>query len=378
LKSINSARDEIAEILGQVVGDPVKRAEPAPAEVRVDLTPARAAELGRIREYLEEVLSRSNHNLAVIAVQTGRADEALGRFGAAARWKADLPGLDRNWGVTAFRAGRFEIAAPALSRHLAANPNDALVRRMLGASYYFISAFDKSVETLKPLEQTITGDPELAYFYGISLIRTKGVRDAAAVFSKLAEAARSNAAALSYAAQGFMMLGDFDRAVKEFTQVAALDPVLPKTHYFIGVSLIRLNRLDEAEKAFVRELEVNPYDAVAKYHLALTLTERRIDTDRAVRILEEAIALKSDYADARYQLGKILIDRGEIPKAIEQLEAAVAADATKDYIHYQLSIAYRRASRKEDADRELKIYQELKSANRKSDSPMGSNEQSPQ
>ena len=54
----------------------------------------------------------------------------------------------------------------------------------------------------------------------------------------------------------------------------------------------------------------------------------------------------------------------------EQLEIAVSSDANKDYIHYQLSIAYRKASRKEEADRELKLYQTLKAANRKTDSPM--------
>ena len=109
----------------------------------------------------------------------------------------------------------------------------------------------------------------------------------------------------------------------------------------------------------------------------MTLIERKIEPDKTIAILEEAIGLKNDYADARYQLGKILLERGDTQKAIEQLEAAVSADANKDYIHYQLSIAYRKVSRKEDADRELKRYQELKNANRKTDSPMWNNENSP-
>jgi DNA-binding SARP family transcriptional activator len=89
-----------------------------------------------------------------------------------------------------------------------------------------------------------------------------------------------------------------------------------------------------------------------------------------MKLLSEAIGLRSDYADAHYQLGKIYIEKGETEKAITQLEAAVSADAKKDYIHYQLSIAYRKAARREDADRELKIYQDLKSQNRKIENPI--------
>jgi tetratricopeptide (TPR) repeat protein len=86
--------------------------------------------------------------------------------------------------------------------------------------------------------------------------------------------------------------------------------------------------------------------------------------------LNEAIALHSGYADAFYQLGKIYNERGETEKAIAQLEAAVNSDAKKDYIHYQLSIAYRRASRKDDAERALKNYQQLKAENRKTENLM--------
>ena len=65
-----------------------------------------------------------------------------------------------------------------------------------------------------------------------------------------------------------------------------------------------------------------------------------------------------------YQLGKIYIAKGDIDNAIGELETAVQTDPKKEYIHYQLSIAYRRAKRATDADRELKIYSDLKAANR--------------
>lgn len=381
-KSINSARDEISQILGNVVGQTngSETEQNASNQLvpKVDsVTPARAAQIERIRSYLSNVLAQAFHDLAVIDVKNVQTDDALEKFASAARWKPDFPGLNRNWGIVNFHAGKFDKAISPLEQQLKLNPQDTLIRRMLGASYYFTSAFGKVAEVLASAETALVSDPELSYFYGISLIQLKRHQEAFSVFNKLALTSQNKAESLLYAAQGFMFLGDYERAVREFKTVIVNAPNTLKANDFIGQSLIRLNRHEEAGQAFARELELNPADASSKYHLAITLIERKIETEKAIKNLEEAINLRSDYADARYQLGKIFLEKGETQKAIDQLEAAVSADAKKDFIHYQLSIAYRRASRKDEADRELKRYQELKAANRKIDSPMGDSANSP-
>ena len=383
-RSIKSARDEISQILGQVVGRTNNSAETDNVnglfdQLNESLTPERATQIKKLKLYLSEILAQAFHNLGVIAVQNAQAENALENFAFASEWKADFPSLNRNWGIVAFRSGQFDKAVAPLERHLKSNPNDNLIRQILGASYYFTKDFVKSVETLKPLKSNLTTDAELAYFYGISLIQLKKNQEAVPIFNQLASISQKSPDALFYAAQGFMVLGDYGRGIKEFRTVLTLAPNTAKTNYFIGQSLIRLNRYDEAEKAFMTELALNPTDVLSKYHLALTLIERKIEPEKAITILEEAISLKSDYADAHYQLGKIYLERGETQKAVNHLEAAVSTDVGKDFIHYQLSIAYRKMSRNEDADRELKRYQELKAANRQADAPltMRSNENQP-
>lgn len=380
---LSSARDEISQILGQIIGDtkkiPDTNAAQNTTKQSVNLSAQRLAELKKIKVYLSDVLAQAFYNLGVISVQNNQLPEALEKFAAAARWKPNFPNLDRNWGIVAFRAGQFDKAVAPLAREIKVNPQDNLVRQMLGASFYFTGDHKNAVETLRPLSASLTDDAELAYFYGVSLTKLERNQEAALVFDKLAKNSQKNPETLTYAAQGFMLLGDYERAVKEFRVVSALAPQMPKANFFIGQGLIRLNRFDEAERAFQQELSVDPADESSKYHLALTLIERKIRTDEAMKLLNEAIALRSDYADAHYQLGKIYNEKGETEKAIAQLETAANSDPKKDYIHYQLSIAYRKASRREEADRELKLYQELKSANRKTENPMpmGSNKNAP-
>ncbi len=371
--ALDSSRSEIDRILGQVAENSELNSDEEKtfgSDVRIKLKPERVDQLEKIKIFLRDVIAQAFNNLGVIATQHNQLSEAVRNFSAAYGWRPDFPNLSRNLGIVSFRAGDYEKAILPLDRHLSANPQDALVRKLLGSSHYFVKDFEKSVEILKPIEASLPADAELAYFYGISLVQLKRNNEAVPVFDRLAKISQTEPAALSYAAQGFMILGDYERAVREFERVVSLAPDTPKANYFIGQSLIRLNRLAEAERYFGRELEIDPYDALSKYHLALTLIERKIETQRAVRTLEEAIGLRYGYADAHYQLGKIYLEKGEYQKAVAQLENAVSADGSKDYIHYQLSIAYRKVSRKEDADRELKLYQKMKEEKRKKDTPM--------
>ena len=384
-KLIQTTRDDLKQLFSQVITDaknvPAKNQaqNQTNASQKVNLSDARVIELNKVKIHLSDILAQAFYNLGVIHVQNNQLPEALEKFARAYELKPNFPNLNRNWGIVAFRARQFDKAIAPLARQIKTDPNDTLARQMLGTSYYITGDFKNTVEILTPLESAITGDAELAYSYGIALIQLERNQEAAPIFDKLAAVSQNNAETLKYAAQGFMILGDYERAVKEFKTVSALAPQMPKINFYIGQSLIRLNRFDEAEAAFQKELQTNPSDESSKYHLALTLIERKIRTDEAIKLLNEAIATRFDYADALYQLGKIYNEKGETAKAIEQLETAANSDTKKDYIHYQLSIAYRKAGKKEDADRELKVYQELKAENRKLNNlmPMGSDKNAP-
>jgi tetratricopeptide (TPR) repeat protein len=399
-KSLESSRQDLSDILGQVVktanesdasslvasanansteadqqsrGDDVILIEESP------LDSDQTARYRKVKDRLSEILAQAFHNLGVVAAQQGQLDVGLQQFAAAAKWKADLAGLDRNWGIVSFRAEQYQTAIPLLSRQVKAHPDDALTRRMLGVSYYLTQTYPKVVETLKSLEPTITTDPELAYIYGVSLIQAGKTKEASTLFERLSAQNPKGAVTRFYAGQGFAMLENYDRALKEFRGAAELDPKMLQVHYNAGQSLIRLNRLGEAEREFRAELLLNSEDVTAKYHLAYVLLEQKQQNAAATALLRETVAVRPQYADAQYQLGKTLIDQGQVNEAIEHLEIAARTEPSRDYIHYQLSIAYRRASRNADADRELQLYKELKASSRNRELPnkMGTNQNVP-
>ena len=400
-KSLETSRQELSEVLGQVAKPTSELTAPSQIAATIAnraednngnaggssdgvllieeslLDAEQAAKYKKVKETLIEVLARAFHNLGVSAAQQSQFAVGLEQFAKAAQWKADLAGLDRNWGIVSFRAEQYETAIPPLARHVKVHPDDALTRRMLGVSYYLTQAFPQVVDTLKPLGPKITTDPELAYIYGVSLVQLGEQKQAGSLFESLSAQNPKSAQTRFYAAQGFAMLENHERAIKEFRSAADLDPKMQQVHYHAGQSLIRLNRLGEAEREFQAELLLNPEDAKAKYHLAYVLLEQKQQIPTALALLRETVAVRPEYSDARYQLGKTLIDLGQVSEAIEHLEIAARAEPSKDYIHYQLSIAYRRASREADADRELELYKSLKASKRKRELP-GNMEAKPQ
>src|SRR5260370_13485649 len=91
--------------------------------------------------------------------------EASEYFKRASAWKPDLPGLDRNWGLAAYRAQLYSEAVPPLERRLASSPDDSFARQLLGMSYFLTDNFVKTPEVRKPLLKTHPYDPGLLLAY---------------------------------------------------------------------------------------------------------------------------------------------------------------------------------------------------------------------
>jgi len=95
--------------------------------------------------------------------------------------------------------------------------------------------------------------------------------------------------------------------------------------------------------------------------------------DEGQALLTEVVLQDPAYADAFYQLGKLQLEKGDTQKAISNLETSARLSPASDYIHYQLSMAYRRDSRTEDAEREMQVYEAMKAHRRGDHEPPPSN-----
>ena len=342
--------------------------KPSFLENRPQLDAATQKQMQALRAALTKILGNAYNNLGVIRARHEQYAQASDYFRKAWQWTPDLEGLDRNWGLAAFRAQRFEEAAGPLARQLARQPGDAKARDALGVSYFMANQFGKTVETFQPELANLPDDPGVLYALGVSLVRTGDSTTASEVFRRMLEKNPNVAEIHVLLGRADADQNQYTPALSEFSRALELDPKAEGAHFGRGMILLHEGKLDDSAREFRAELESHPGDAEAKYHLAYVLLAQQ-QKDEALGLLTEVVRDNPGYADAQYQLGKVLLERGEVKAAIERLETAVRLDPTKDYSQFQLSAAYRRDGRIEDAQRVLLAYQRLKEKKRGTDQP---------
>lgn len=344
------------------------REAPSFLENRPPLDSAAQKKADELRAALAEMLGNSYNDLGVIQARREHYAQATDDFQKASRWMPGLQGLDRNWGLAAFRAQRFEEAIPPLERQVERQPEDIKARDALGMSYFLSDKFAETVRIFRPALEDSSDDPGLLFALGVSFVRTGASAEASQVFRRMLEKNPTVAQVHVLLGQAEAAQNEYTPAMSEFSRALELDPKAAGAHFGAGLVLLREGKLDDSAREFRAELDAHPADAKAKYHLAYVLIMQQ-QKDQALALLNEVVRDKPDYADAQYQLGKIMLERGEVKTAIERLETAVRLDPTKDYSYFQLSLAYRRDGRLDDAQRVLQSYQKLKEQKRGKEQP---------
>lgn len=334
------------------------RQKPAPVPSPEELKQAEAY-IGGLRPAIAD----SYNNLGVIAAGARNFTAALNYFRQAGEWWPSLETLDRNLGMAAFYANQFDQAVAPLRRHLHAHIDDTRVRAALGLSLFALQKYGEVRETLTPMEAEVNADPGLAYAYAVSLVKTGDYNQGISRLKALEQANPNSADLHMLLGEAFADQSEWGAALDEYRKALSLDPKQARTHFLAGLAYIHQGSPADAAREMRAALQLDPSSVSSKYHLAFALiqTDKK---DEARSLLQEVLRQDPKYADAYYQLGKLQLEQGDTKAAISSFEAGTRFNPDGDYIHYQLALAYRRASRTEDAEREMKVYQALKNRHR--------------
>ena len=365
--------DRIAGLLESGAHDQQKSTEAmvqggVPENSAIQPPPAahQAAESKAAKEYrafASEILASSYNDLGVMRAKNSNFADAAELFKQAGAWQPALAGLDRNWGLAAYRAQLYSEAIPPLERQLAAAPDDNFVRQLLGLSYFLNDNFVKTAEVLQPFLKAPPDDPGLLLAWGTALVRTRQPEPATQIFRRLLEQNADNPTVHFFLGQSYAQQKEYANALSEFRAALQIDSHFPEAHYFTGLVHLRQSDFESAAAAFRSELEIRPGDPVTTYHLGYTLLVQG-HAEEAVTLFREVVSAKPDYEMARFELGRALLQLGDTADAIESLEAAKKLAPDRDATYFQLSQAYRRAGRLPEAEQALAAYQKLIESNR--------------
>src|SRR6266851_1835796 len=291
--------------------------------------------------------------------QQGKFDEAIAKLEALALKDPELKGLAHELGVTYYKKSDYLKAVVSFKKALEENPGDNEAIQLMGLSYYLAG---RPAEAIAPLEKVQAWFPsanvDASYILGICYIQTKDYPSARKAFAKMFAVPADSAASYLFTAR-MLLRQDFVPVAEEYAKKAVeLDPKLPLAHSLLGELYLYKSRLPEAIEQFQKELELNPGDAAVYYKLADAYS-RLQKYEEAEKLLQRSIWLDATSTGPYILMGKVLEKKGETALAVRALQRAIAMDPNNPMPHHLLGQAYRELGRADEAERELKLSEQL-------------------
>ncbi|HEX6731084.1 MAG TPA: tetratricopeptide repeat protein, partial [Pyrinomonadaceae bacterium] len=171
--------------------------------------------------------------------------------------------------------------------------------------------------------------------------------------------------------------GDYAGAARTFQLAVALKPGDADAQFFLATALERSGDDASALLAYRQLARESPQRIEGHLGAGVLLVKKGgTSLDEGMRELRVVLGINPKVYEARITLGRVLVSTGRPADAIEHLKIAADLVPNNPEPHYQLSIAYRRLGRKEEAAAESAIVKRIHESRRggaKSKSPPSAN-----
>jgi tetratricopeptide (TPR) repeat protein len=294
-------------------------------------------------------------------MQEGRLDQAIAELQTVEARDPAAKGLALEMGTAYYKKSDFPKAIAYLKKATAADPANEEAIQLLGLSYYLGGHPADAIPLLEKVQGWYSrANVDASYILGICYIQTKDYAQARKAFGKMFDVPPDSAASYLFTAR-MLLRQEYDPVAEEYAQkAAALDPKMPLVHFLLGELYLFKSRVPEAISEFQKELAINPAHAATYYKLADAYSRSQKFED-AERVLQRSIWLDATSTGPYILMGKVLEKKGELDLAVRALQRAATMDPNNPTTHHLLGQAYRDIGKKEEAESELKLAEELQS-----------------
>jgi len=292
--------------------------------------------------------------------QQGKYDEAIATLQSQSAITPKPAGLAHTMGVIYYSKGDFLQAADYLRQAVAEDANDKEAVQLLGLSYYRAGRPSDAIPYLQKVQEWYPhANVDASYVLGMSYIQAKDYPNACKSFARMFDVPPDSAASYLLTARMLFRM-EFTPVAEEYAQKAvATDPKLPLAHQLLGEVQMFQSKIPDAVKSFEAEMAINPANPSTYYKLADAYS-RIQKYDEAERLLQRSIWLDASSTGPYVLLGKVLQKKGEPNLALGYLQHAATMDPNNPMTHQLLGQAYRDVGKTADAERELKIAEQLR------------------
>jgi tetratricopeptide (TPR) repeat protein len=297
-------------------------------------------------------------NLGLVREEQGRHADAITSFKKALELKPRLRGANLFLGVAQFRSNQMDSAIVALHKETAAYPKDANAWMWLGVVELEKGNGQGAADALDRAAKLSPDNVDILYHRGRAHLFVSNES-----YSSMFKADPKSWRVRQLLAEASASAERHMDAIAEYEAAIKLAPNEPRLHEDLGTQYRLAGKTQEAEQAYLKELEIDPQNITAQYKLGVLAIEKG-DAARGKSLIETALRVRPDLQHSDYNLGRAEILLGNDAAAAQHFErAASAAGSDPDVVEqswYQLGIVYRRLHRIDEAQKAMAAFQKLK------------------
>lgn len=328
----------------------------------------------------ENYIFLTHHNLGVLRLEQGHDNQAVEEFEKAAQVQPNDASTHLNLGYLYSRNDMTEKAIEAYTKAISEDPHLALAHYNQGVLLRRIGRMQEGQDHLEKAQMI---DPSLKGAIQKNM-GSREIKDPMALSDEEVETIRANAQGaenLISVATIYLVRSRYEEALNLYDQAIALGPNSAMAQVGRGHALLYLDRMEEAQKAIFKALELdtnipeghivlgkiyydlgriqmarqefekvyaqNPNNIEILFYLGV-VNEYNGDqrygkgfaSGEAIQYYERVLKVNPDHLKARTNLGNVYARTGDWEKAKKEFEKASASAANSAYAHYNLGYIY--------------------------------------
>jgi tetratricopeptide (TPR) repeat protein len=267
----------------------------------------------------------------------------------------------------AIRKHNYTSAEDQLAELATKNPKSQPLLLALANVLFLDGKQLNSVVVLKKAERLGPLDERSGFLLALSYIAINQRNLAMRELERLAQAKPSNAVYPYWLSRLEYRKMDMQAAAIYAEKAVRLDPEFMKAYDQLGLCYAGLNRSEQAIGAYTKAILLNRQQSLRSPWPSMNLGTllRRLDRlDEAESHLRDSVSIDSRFPTAHLRLGQVLERKERVEEAVVELKEAARLDPTYPDPHYALARIYRKQQDRVAAEKELNLFQELRSTDR--------------
>jgi tetratricopeptide (TPR) repeat protein len=232
---------------------------------------------------------------------------------------------------------------------LAGDPDNDRARYYLGATYAELKSEDKALEEFNRIaeksEMFVDARIQVANIYD----RRDQTQKAIDVLQAALQKKTRRKEIYAFLSSLYRKLKDYPKAIQAIERVIELDPKNDRAQFQLGALYDENKNKDKSIASMKKAIEMNPQNAPALNYLGYTWAEMGVQLDEAESLILRALKIEPNDGFYIDSLGWVYYQKGDYPRAVQELERAVEITVDDPAILEHLADAYDKTGKTDSA-----------------------------